>query len=319
MKQPLTIGIDIGGTSIKVGVVRGTRILSRLTLPTAQFKSPKALQDGLVESVRSIRQNQSDRIAGVGIGVPGLVRYPAGIVRTCANIPGWKDVPLRSLLEKRLRLPVRVDNDANVMTLAEWRHGAGRGAKNVLFITLGTGVGGGLLLNGRMHRGEGGSAGEIGHMPVSETGPRCGCGGKGCLERFVGNKEIVQWVRKQLRAGTPSRIPALVENHPERLTPEVISQAAQKGDLLARRCWDRTGRQIGMVLAGIINLLNLEKIVVGGGVAQAGHWLFDPMRATVWEQAMRGLKNIPIVPARLGSDAGLIGAALLVSQKDHVG
>ena len=116
-----------------------------------------------------------------------------------------------------------------------------------------------------------------------------------------------------------SRIPALVGNHLERLTPEVISHAAQKGDPLARRCWERTGRQIGMVLAGVINLLNPERIVIGGGVAQAGHWLLDPMRETVREQAMRGLKNVPIVRARLGSDAGLIGAALLVSQKDYAG
>ncbi len=311
-KEPLTIGIDIGGTSIKIGLVQGRRILVRQTLPTAQFKTPQALQDGLVESVRMIRPKASGPIAGIGIGVPGLVRYPEGIVRTCANIPGWKDVPLRALLQKRLHLPVRVDNDANVMTLAEWKYGAGVGTTNLVCITLGTGVGGGLVLDGRIYRGEEGSAGEIGHMPVSNKGPTCSCGGKGCLERFVGNKEIVQWVRKQLRAGVRSRLPALVGNRLELLTPEVISTAAHKGDPLARRCWERTGHLIGIALAGVVNLLNPEKIVIGGGVAQAGHWLLDPMRKTVREQAMRGLKETAIVPARLGSDAGLIGAALLV-------
>ncbi len=313
--EPMMIGIDIGGTSIKIGLVQGKKILSRRSLPTAQFKNPKILQDGLVDSVRMIRQKASGPIAGIGIGVPGLVRYPEGIVRTCANIPGWKDVPLRALLQKRLHLPVRVDNDANVMTLAEWRYGGGTGTTHLVCITLGTGVGGGLILDGRLYRGEDGSSGEIGHMPVSDEGPACSCGGKGCLERFVGNKEIVQWVRKELRAGVRSRIPALVGNRLELLTPEVISRAAQKGDPLARRCWERTGRRIGIALAGVINLLNPEKIVIGGGVAQAGHWLFDPMRKAVRERAMRGLKETAIAPARLGSDAGLIGAALLAQDK----
>ncbi len=312
--QPLVIGIDIGGTLIKMGLVRGNRVLSQHIVPTSRFTSPRTLQDGLVESVQAFRRKASS-IAGVGIGIPGLVRYPEGIVRSCVNIPGWKDVPLRRDLEKRLQLPVRVDNDANVMTLAEWIYGAGRGADNLICITLGTGVGGGLVLDGRVYRGKEGTAGEIGHMPLAEDGPSCSCGGRGCLERFVGNKEIVHWVRHKLNHGTRSRIPALVKHRLEFLTPQMIFQAAQNGDSLARRCWERTGRHIGIVLAGVINLLNPERIIVGGGVAQAGRWLFDPMRKTVRERAMRGLADVSIVPARLGSNAGLIGAALLAQDK----
>jgi len=316
-KEPLTIGIDIGGTSIKIGLVRGRRILVRRSLPTAQFRTPQALQDGLVDSVRVIRHKASRPIAGIGIGVPGLVRYPQGIVRTCANIPGWKDIPLRALLQKRLRLPVRVDNDVNVMTLAEWKHGAGQGTRNLICITLGTGVGGGLVLDGRLYRGWGGAAGEIGHMPLGEKGRRCSCGGKACLERQVGNSEILDWVRHQLKSGTKSRIRRLVGNRLGLITPELIDQAAALGDPLAQRTWERVGQKIGIILAGVVNLLNPERIVVGGGISKAGRWLFKPMRESLQQRKMAGIPSVPIVPARLGSDAGVIGAALLAQDKVH--
>lgn len=309
--QPLTIGIDIGGTLIKMGLVRGTRVLSRQTLSTMQFTSPKALQNGLVDSVRAFRRNATGVVAGVGIGVPGLVRYPAGVVRTCANIPGWKDVPLKALLQKRLHFPVQVDNDVNVMTLAEWRYGAGRGVRDLVCMTLGTGVGGGLVLDGCLYRGSGGAAGEIGHMPLGEEGRRCSCGGRACLERQVGNREILQWVRQQLKSGVKSRMRTWVGNRLNLLTPELIDRAAALGDPLAQQTWERVGQKVGIVLAGVVNLLNPERIVVGGGISKAGRWLFKPMRESVRQRTMAGIPHVPIVPARLGSDAGLIGAALL--------
>ena len=311
-----TIGIDVGGTFIKLGLVRGNRILTQRTLPTTKFSSsPKALEDCLVEAVR-VFLHQEGRVSGIGVGVPGLVRYPEGVVQTCANLPGWNHVPLRSHLQRRLRIPVQVDNDANLMTLAEWRFGAGRGVQNLVCLTLGTGVGGGLILNGALYRSRLGPSAEIGHVSVAETGPRCSCGGKACLERYVGNRAILRFVRRRIAEGAPSRLSEMVGHQMSRLTPELIDQACAQGDRLARQTWEEAGRKIGLVLSKVVNLLSPDRIVIGGGIAKAGRWLFDPIRQTVCSRAMRQLADVPIVAARLGSSAGLLGAALLAREQD---
>ncbi len=181
---PVTLGIDIGGTPIKMGLVQETRILLEENIPTRLFSTPTKMQEGLVRMVRSLIQKSNHPVRTVGIGIPGLVRYPDGIVHTCANLPGWRDVPLKKLLQRRLRVPVSIDNDVNLMTLAEWIYGAGRGVNNLVCMTLGTGVGGGLVLAGRLYRGTDGWAGEIGHIPCGETGPRCSSGG--IAARWIG-------------------------------------------------------------------------------------------------------------------------------------
>jgi len=315
MRSPLTLGVDIGGTFIKLGLVQESRILLQESLPSASFPHPKALQDGMVEAIRSLIHESDRSIGAVGIGIPGLVRYPQGMVHSCVNLRGWRHVPLRRLLSRRLRLPVWVDNDVNVMTLAEWKYGAGQGAKNLVCLTLGTGVGGGLVLEGQLYRGKQGSAGELGHIPLSEKGPRCSCGGMACLERYVGNREILQFVRQRLSKGVKSQIPRLIDHNLARLTPEVIDRACELGDRLAQETWEWVGTRIGLALTGVVNLLNPDRIVVGGGISKAGHWLLDPMRQTVRRRAMQGLKAVAIVPAALGSSAGLIGAALLARQE----
>lgn len=310
-----TLGIDVGGTLVKIGVISGGRVLRQWAVPTARFaSSPRVLEAKLVPLVKSLLKQAGRRVSAVGVGMPGLVLYPAGVVLSCANLRGWKGIPLRARLERRLRLPVRVDNDVNLMTLAEWRYGAGRGAGNLLCVTLGTGVGGGLVLSGRLYRSPRGPAGEIGHVAVGESGPRCACGGRGCLERYVGNREILRSVRRRLRDGERSRIRGLVGGHLSRVTPEVIDRACALGDRLALRTWEEAGERIGLVLAKVVNLLSPERIVIGGGIARAGRWLFEPIRRTVRKRAMRPLGRLPIVPARLGSAAGLIGAALLARE-----
>ena len=315
MTLPWTVGIDIGGSFIKIGLVRGARIIQRRTLPTSPFATPTALLGELERQVRTLRPPDRRPVAGVGVGVPGLVRYPEGVVFSCANLPDWREVPLQRLLQRRLRLAVKVDNDVNAMTLAEWTVGAGRGVKNLVCITLGTGVGGGLVVDGRLLRGWKGSAGEIGHWPMGERGPRCSCGETACLERSLGNREILRWVRSRLARGVRSRIPGLIDRQWDRLQPEVIDRACRLGDPLAIETWRRVGEKMGLALAGIVNLLNPERIVVGGGIAKAGRWLFTPMRQVVRERAMRDVAKVSIVPAQLGSAAGLIGAALLAQEE----
>lgn len=307
-----TVGIDVGGTLIKLGLLQGRRVVLERKIPTRPIAAtPRRLEEGLVEAVKGLVRESGKHPVGVGIGIPGLVRYPSGIVDSCANLPGWKKIPLQARLVKRLQLPVQVDNDANLMCLAEWTYGAGRGVNNLFCLTLGTGVGGGWILDGSLYRGFQGAAGEIGHMPLAMEGPACGCGGKACLERFVGNREILHWVKSHLRKGRKSQLLKYIDGDLSRLTPPMIDRACQMGDPLAREAWARVGTHVGLALAGVVNLLNPEKIVVGGGVAQAGDWILKPMRQTLAARAMRGLGRIPIVPAALGPSAGLIGAGLL--------
>ena len=309
----MILGIDIGGTFIKLGLVRGRKIHFQQILSTGPLSSnPAMLQNELVEAARPLVRRY--RIRAVGIGIPGLVRYPQGIVDSCANLPGWRGIGLQTNLSRRLGMPVRVDNDVHAMTLAEWHYGAGRGVQNLLCLTLGTGVGGGLVLNGKLYRSAQGPSAEIGHVPIAEEGLSCPCGGKGCLERYVGNRHIVRAVQQRLKSGEKSIITRLVGGRLERIQPETIDEACRKGDPFAQEIWRTAGEQIGLILAGTVNLLCPERIVIGGGIAQAGRWLFEPIRRTVRRRAMRGLGNIPIVAAKLGPSAGIVGAVLLAGE-----
>ena len=307
--------VDIGGTGVKLGLVQGRRVLARRSFPTSSISSgPKALEEGIVSAVRSLRASSFGRVRALGVGVPGLVLYPAGIVQTCANVKGWKNVPLQARLRRRLGMPVRVDNDVHATTLAEWRFGAGRGARNLVCLTLGTGVGGGFILNGALYRSRLGPSAEIGHVAVGEEGPACACGGTGCLERYVGNKDLLRILRRKLRAGKKSRIARLAGGRLDRITPEIVDRACELGDPLAIETWEEAGRKIGLVLSKVVTLLSPDRIVIGGGISRAGRWLFDPIRRTLKERAMRPLGNIPVAPAQLGMSAGVIGAALLAEE-----
>ncbi|MDO8729605.1 MAG: ROK family protein [Candidatus Omnitrophota bacterium] len=306
------IGVDIGGTDVKLGIVRHGQVLVRRSFPTASISSgPKALEEGIVAAVRSLRGSFRGKVESVGVGVPGLVRVPQGIVQTCANVKGWKNVPLQSRLRRRLGVPVRVDNDVHAMALAEWRYGAGRGVRNLVCVTLGTGVGGGFILNGKLYRSRLGPSAEIGHVAIGETGPACSCGGSACLERYVGNRDLLRILRRKLESGAKSRLPRLAGGRLDRITPEMVDRACEMGDRLAIETWEEAGCKIGLVLSKVVTLLSPDRIVIGGGLSRAGRWLFEPIRKTLRERAMHPLGKIPVVPAKLGMSAGLIGAALL--------
>lgn len=322
------IAVDLGGTNIKIAVVKDEKkILRKINLATKIYKDKDSLIAGLskicVELVNESGLRKRD-ILGIGIGAPGLIDSTKGIIHHLVNIKGFREVPLKRLMEKKTAIPVFLDNDVNVMTLGELYHGAGKGARNMLCITLGTGVGGGIVIDGRLYRGSSLSAGEIGHMPLNERGPKCNCGGFGCMEKSVGNKYIVETAVRKIKEGRKTIIMKLVSASPtkggqggkdnlRRITPQVISMAEKKGDRLAASVWEEIGCHLGVTLAGVINLLNPERIVIGGGVADAGKILFDAIRKTVRERAMRVPGRCArIVKAKLGQDAGLIGAAVLV-------
>ncbi len=309
------IGVDLGGTNLKVALLNlKGEIKEKISILTEQGKEVVLRQ--IVESIGEVIEKakvKKSAILGLGLGTPGLVDSLKGIVRSFTNIRGWKNVPLKEYVEKNAGFPTYIDNDVNLMALGELMCGAGQGVKNLVCLTLGTGVGGGIIIEGKIYRGSTLSAGEVGHIPVNADGPHCRCGGYGCLERYVGNAYIVEKAVKAIEGGRRSLIKKLAEDNLEAITPWTIFQAARRGDKLAKEIWEETGRYVGIALSGVINLLNPEMIVIGGGVAQAGKLLFEPVRRTVKERAMSiPAGKVKIVPAKLGEDAGLIGAGMLV-------
>lgn len=315
------IGVDIGGTNVKLGIVdeRG-RVLLRDTFLTKGSRSRLRLLAKLTEHIGALRIEASGRglrLEGVGIGAPGPIDVERGFVYFFPNIPGWKNTPLKAILEKKLRLPVRVDNDANAMALGESLFGAGRGAKNVVALTLGTGVGGGLVLGGKLFHGSDFSAAEIGHMVVDPLGPLCACGNRGCIEAFVGSGYFTRGVMADLRAGQKSVLRRWVFQQKRELTPKLVQEAARSGqDAYAKALWRRTGDRLGTFLAGLANLLNPERFVIGGGIALGGELVLAPVRASLKKKAFPIARRfVKVVPAVLGNDAGLVGAAALVLSK----
>jgi glucokinase len=304
-RRQWAIGVDFGGTNIKCGLVdRRGRVASSLVLSTAEVSRPAAFVAGIHRAVEQLAASTGlapTRLAGVGIGVPGLVDAQHGIVHMLVNVPGWREVPLASRLRARLHRPVFIDNDVNLVTLGEWCYGAGRGARILVGLTLGTGVGGGLVLDGSLYRGVSGAAGELGHMVLDPHGPRCACGARGCLEAHVGAAAVVRMARQ-----------AHVAHH-GRLTPERLAGLARRGDRAARAVWQQVGCLLGRGLAGVINLLNPDRIVVGGGVANAWPLFATTLQRTIHAEAMPvPARAVRVVRAQLGEQAGIIGAAVLV-------
>lgn len=312
----VAIGMDIGGTSVKMGLVsRAGRVLSARSVPTAEARGCRAqllLWTRHARELADEARRMGASVAGIGIGAPGPVDARRGFVYFFPNIPGWKNVPLRDLLRRRTGFTVRVDNDANAMALGEFRHGAGRGATDVVFLTLGTGVGGGLVIGGRLFDGPSYSAAEIGHLVIDERGPRCACGNRGCLETFVGNGYLVAEARRRLAGGERSVL-ARWTAAGHRLDPILLGKAARAGDRLAAGIWERAGDRLGTALAGLVNILNPQRIILGGGVAQNGRLIFDPVRRAIAKKAFPvAARSVKVLPAKLGTDAGLVGAASLV-------
>jgi glucokinase len=237
------------------------------------------------------------------------MRYPAGIVSPL-NIPGWRDFPLRARLAAAYGLPVVVDNDAKAMALGEHWRGAGQGARYLLGMVVSTGVGGGIVVDGRLLHGAQGNAGHIGHVVVAPSGPRCACGARGCIEAVASGPSIVRAAQAALRRGTPSE---LADAAP--LTAETVAAAARAGDSLAMALFVRAGRALGRGIASAAALVDLDRVVIGGGVSQAGSLLFDPLRAELARRARLDFtRGLAVLPAALGRQAGLVGAAALVLQ-----
>ena len=318
-RQKWVVGVDFGGTNTKVGLVSASgRVVRTAVFSSCDIASPARFLEAISGAAESLARSVGMRPAqlrGLCVGAPGPVDVERGVIHSMVNVPGWREVPLGPRLERRLRCRCLIENDVHLFALGEWRFGAGRGARALVCLTLGTGVGGGLIFDGRLYRGAVGAAGELGHMVIDPRGRRCACGARGCLEAQVGTAALLSLGRRAIRQGSEP-LCSLVRQARGRLTPELLAAAARRGDRAARQVWVDIGHSLGVGLGNLINLLNPDRIVLGGGIANA--WsLFSPgLLRTVRAQAMDvPARAVRIVRAQLGSHAGIVGAAVLLAQQ----
>ncbi|MEO0138032.1 MAG: ROK family protein [candidate division WOR-3 bacterium] len=300
-----TLGIDIGGTNIKAGLVQEGKITKKINLPTSSAEGPTIC----LNRIKSIIERFITSVSKIGIGIAGIIDSQKGIVRYSPNLKGWQDIELRRILEEEFKKPVGILNDVNAILLGEWVYGAGRGCKNAFLFTLGTGVGGAAICEGKMLFGAHGFAGEFGHTVINFNGPRCLCGNYGCLERYTGARYIVALAQRKMRKEKSSLSKYKV------LTPKVIAQEARRNDKVAREVFETIGNYIGIGVSNIINLFDPEVVIVSGGIARAGKVLFEPIRKTVQARILGfNYRKVKILPARLGDNGGILGASYFVQQ-----
>ncbi len=310
MSTPTAIGFDMGATSTKTGVIRNGKILTRgNVIETRQDGDTAALIDAFIQEIERLKQIHPD-VEAVGVGVPGIINPVQGVVVNLTNVKGWSNIPLRSIIMQRTGLVGNLENDAKAMAYAEWKYGAGQSVPNVVCVTLGTAVGGALILNGRLYRGATWVAGEIGQTSIDYRGVDFVYGNKGALEAYVGHRQIS--ARAQEIYLEAEKILSDEDAQLDRL-----SKAAGDGDKLADKVWEDIGIKIGVGLTNVIWLVNPDRIVIGGGVAKAGERLFNYIRQTIRTRCEKTFwEKLDVVPATLGNDAGIIGAAALALESE---
>jgi glucokinase len=322
------IGVDLGGTNIVVGAMSadGKQSYAVRSIPTASELGADSVADRIIGAIEgvildTIAQTDAHRkdFMGVGIGAPGPLDRDKGIVIVAPNL-GWKNYPLRDRIGERLNLPATLDNDANCATVGEWWQGAARGGTNVIGMTIGTGIGGGLIIDGKLFHGASDVAGEIGHTTIDLNGRHCKCGNYGCLEAYAAGPAIALRAREVLvREETASLLPSLVDGNLEAITAATVYSAASQGDAVANEIVRDTARYLGVGIANMLNILNADVVVVAGGVTAAGDALFVPLRAEVRRRAFRpAVDATRIVAGELPGTAGVVGAVATFKMQ-HLG
>ncbi len=308
------IGVDLGGTRLRVGLADLTGSVVRTqAVPTLADEGRNAVIGRIVAQVRTVLEPLPlPALKGLAVAVPAPVDPRKGVVYSPPNLAGWGDVPLESILEDELGVPVQLGNDANLAALAEHQFGAGRGRSNLVYLTVSTGVGGGVVDSGRLLLGSWGGAAEIGHMTIDMNGPRCSCGNHGCLEAMASGTAIAREMKRRLASGSPSVLLEHLGSDSAGPTAEAIVQAAQNGDELSRRVVEWAGYNLGVGLTNVLHLFDPEVIVIGGGVSNAWDLLEPSMRSAIRERAMAAYSSrAEIVRSKLGDEVGLLGAVAL--------
>ena len=310
----LIIGVDLGGTNVKTALVsRDKKILGKDSRPTRAEGGPEVVMDVMAESVDAVLQGAGATrkdVLAAGFGAPGPMNWQTGVVYSPPNLPGWKNVPLADDMKKRLGFPCYVDNDANVACYGEYWLGAGQGTQDMCLLTLGTGVGGGIVVFGQLLRGIDGTAAEIGHLKVMRGGRTCGCGSTGCLEAYGSVTGMVRTAIEGIEAGKQTVLTKLCGGALKKIDGKMISDGIDQGDEFCKWVMHETAVWLGIGISSLINLLNPEKVVLCGGMIAAGEVLFAPIRKTARELTFEVPANrAQIIPAGLGADSGVIGSA----------
>ncbi len=315
--QKYAIGVDLGGTNIKVGIVsREGRIIKKASLPTLAEKGQDKVISQIKKGIKEILSHNKLKIQGIGIGSPGIVSTKKGTVENPPNLPGWEKVNLKKIIKKEFNIHVILENDANAAAIGEMIFGAAKKIDSFVMVTLGTGVGGGIIINRKLLRGEFGSAGEIGHISIDFNGPQCNCGAFGCVESYVGNNYLVKRVQNELKEHNSSKILDLINGDLNLLTPIIIQKAQFAGDEYAASVINNLGLYLGVGLASTANVLDIATFIIGGGVAGFGRPLFNSVNETIKSRVLKPLiKRIKVIPAKLKNEAGIKGASALVFYK----
>lgn len=311
------IGCDLGGTNLRAGVVdpETGQVTHKLSVPSLAREGHEAVMKrmgGLIEDVIAASGLSKAEIGGVGIGAPGVLDLERGLTLFLPNLPGtWPEVPLRDTIAVYTGLPVALLNDVRSITFGEWKFGAGQGVDTIACFAVGTGIGGGLVIDGKLHLGIGGTGGELGHQIIDYNGPKCGCGNHGCLEALASGPAIAAMGIKAVVQGLTTSLGEMVDFDVNKITPRVIAQAAAQGDEIAQGILEEAGYYIGIAAANVCVSIGPRKIVIAGGVSQIGEPILAPIRKTIRERVtVMPVEQVEVVQAQLGGNAGVIGTAL---------
>ena len=316
-KTKYAIGVDLGGTNIKLGIVSSKgKLVKKISVKTEAEKGRDVIIENIKKGIQELISSKSKKkykIDGIGIGCPGVVTPGKGIVENPPNLPGWEKVSIGKIIHKEFHKKVYVDNDANAAAFGESIFGSGKKHKSFIMITLGTGVGGGIIINKKIYHGDYGAAGEIGHISIDYNGPKCNCGSYGCIEAYAGNNYLSERVRDKLKKHPESKLWELINDELSAVSPRKIQAAAEEGDDFANHVIEDLGVHLGSAFTSLCNVLDISVFIIGGGIAGFGKPLFDSIKKTIARRVMAPIRSrVRVLPAKLKNDAGIKGASALV-------
>ncbi len=313
--EKMIVGVDLGGSKINVILSDSSgNIETRDLKDTLAHEGPDAVIKRIIDSIKQVASRvEISKIAGIGIGAAGACEVATGVITLSPNLTGWHNIPLKDLIQREFNLPIYLENDATVAALGEHCFGGGVGIANLIYVSVGTGIGGGIIIADQLYHGASGSAGEIGHMTIDIDGPRCPCGNTGCWETLASGTALTREAVKRIEAGASTTILKFAEGDPEKVSAQSVFLAAQDGDQLAEELILRTGYYLGVGLVNLVNIFNPQLILIGGGLSRMGPLLIEPATKVVRERAYElPARAVRIELARLGADAGALGAVAMV-------
>jgi glucokinase len=310
-RKHLILALDLGGTKFRLALANDKgELLKRYAAPVKPDdpeQTIEAIKDAISDSLSGINRST---VRGMGIAIAGLVTQDTGVLLTSPNLMAWYNTPIKAIFEQELQLPVSVGNDATLAALGEYKFGAGKGCRDLVYITVSTGIGGGVITGGKLLLGTCGFAAEIGHMTIDINGPRCNCGNIGCLETLASGTAIARFAAERLARGEKSAIAKLVAGDYTKITAEIVEKAAKAEDTVAKSVMDIAGTNLGVGVVNLVHIFNPELVVIGGGVSKAGDLIFEPIRRVVARRVMRDI-SVRITASALGDNPGLLGAVAL--------